>query len=59
MNEAELRAEVQRWLRYAHEDLTAAEETIARPEIVPRHACWLAQQATEKVFESRPGFPAD
>jgi HEPN domain-containing protein len=52
MSEAERLAEVRRWLRYAHEDLVAAETMIEQPEMVPRHACWLAQQAAEKALKA-------
>jgi predicted NAD/FAD-dependent oxidoreductase len=35
MSEAERQAEVHRWLRYAHEDLAAAEAMLGRPEMMP------------------------
>jgi hypothetical protein len=41
MSEAERLAEVHRWLRYAREDLQAAEAIVKEWEMVPRHACWL------------------
>lgn len=52
MNDAERVAEVQRWLRYAKEDLTAAEAIREQKEMAPRHACWLAQQAAEKALKA-------
>ena len=44
--------EAKRWLRYAREDLQAAESMIGSDNAYPRHACWLAQQAAEKVLKS-------
>jgi HEPN domain-containing protein len=52
MNEPDLAAEVHRWLRFAEEDLVAAETVCTEPEFVPRHACWLAQQAAEKALKA-------
>jgi HEPN domain-containing protein len=52
MSEAEHLAEVQRWLRYAQEDLIAAESLIGQRTIAPRHVCWLAQQAAETVLKA-------
>ena len=52
MNEAERVAEVRRWLRYAEEDLLAAEAALEQPSMVPRHACWLAQQSAEKAIKA-------
>lgn len=54
--------EAHRWLRYAEEDLTAAEAIRAHPGGVPRQACWLAQQAAEKSIKAvlillGTGFP--
>ena len=51
MSEAEHAAEVRRWLRYAREDLAAAEEMVEKSFGVPRQACWLAQQAAEKALK--------
>ena len=45
-------AEAERWLRYAREDLTAAEDMLGRDDSYPRHVCWLAQQAAEKVLKA-------
>ena len=52
MSEAEHNAEVQRWLRYAQEDLVAAELLVGQRTIAPRHVCWLAQQAAEKALKA-------
>jgi HEPN domain-containing protein len=52
MSESERAIEAQRWLRYAQEDLVAAEAIIGQPDIAPRHACWLAQQAAEKALKA-------
>jgi HEPN domain-containing protein len=52
MNEADKNREVRRWLRFAHEDLTAAESLLDQSDAIPRHACWLAQQAAEKALKA-------
>lgn len=52
MSTPEQVAEAQRWLRYAREDLAAAERLLADPRSVPRHICWLAQQAAEKALKA-------
>lgn len=52
MSKADRLEETRRWLRYAHEDLTSAEAMIGRPDFVPRQACWLAQQASEKAIKA-------
>jgi HEPN domain-containing protein len=52
MTEAERSAEVRRWLRYAREDLRAAQELAKNPELAPRHVCWLAQQCAEKALKA-------
>jgi len=44
--------EIHRWLRYAREDLMAAEEMNAATSLPPRHACYLAQQAAEKALKA-------
>jgi HEPN domain-containing protein len=44
--------DVRRWLRYAREDLRAAEAAIRDPEQVPRIACFLAQQSAEKALKT-------
>lgn len=41
------------WLRYAREDLETAEFVISNlPTLVPRHACFFAQQSAEKALKS-------
>ncbi len=52
MNETERVAEVRRWLRYAEEDLLAAEAVLETRGMAPRHACWLAQQSAEKAIKA-------
>ncbi len=52
MSETEQIAEVRRWLRHAEEDLVAAEAALEQADMVPRHACWLAQQAAEKSIKA-------
>ncbi len=53
MNDDERLAEVQRWLRYAREDLLVAENMLRHPEeLTPRHACFLAQQSAEKSIKA-------
>ena len=52
MSEAEHTAEVRRWLRYAQEDLIAAESLIVLQTIASRHVCWLAHQAVEKALKA-------
>lgn len=52
MSEPEHRAETRRWLRYAEEDLQAAETSMLVSGVRPRHVCWLAQQATEKALKA-------
>ena len=51
MSEIERLAEVHRWLRYAREDLVAAEAMLVQEEVMPRHTCWLAQQSAEKALK--------
>ena len=45
-------AEARRWLRFAEEDLQAAQAMLAGETAAPRHACWLAQQAAEKALKA-------
>jgi HEPN domain-containing protein len=45
-------AEADRWLRYAWDDLGAAEALLSEKEHTPRHPCWLAQQAAEKALKA-------
>ena len=52
MSEIERLAEVHRWLRYAREDLVAAEAMLVQEEVMPRHTCWLAQQSAEKALKA-------
>ena len=52
MSESERLAEVHRWLRYAREDLVAAEAVLVQEDVMPRHACWLAQQSAEKALKA-------
>jgi HEPN domain-containing protein len=52
MNESEGLLEVRRWLRYAQEDLEAAEALVGQPYAAARHSCWLAQQAAEKALKA-------
>jgi HEPN domain-containing protein len=52
MSAPEQAAEAQRWLRYAREDLAAVERWLADPRGLPRHICWLAQQAAEKALKA-------
>ena len=52
MSNPERIAEVRRWLRFAREDLTAAEALLRDEGVVPRHVCWLAQQAAEKALKA-------
>jgi len=40
------------WLKFAIEDLKAAKSFLSKEELMPRHACWLAQQAAGKVLKS-------
>ena len=52
MSDPEHRAEALRWLRFAQEDLAEAERFLRFPDAVPRHICWLAQQAAEKALKA-------
>jgi HEPN domain-containing protein len=45
-------SETARWLRYAEEDLVTAETLLGQPHVVPRQACWLAQQSAEKALKA-------
>src|SRR4051812_29769796 len=51
MSEVERLREVDRWLRYAHEDLRAAELLVEQGG-VPRAACFHAQQVAEKAIKT-------
>jgi len=53
MNGPELLAqEAQRWLRFATEDLDAAQRMLADRSSAPRHVCWHAQQAAERALKA-------
>jgi HEPN domain-containing protein len=52
MSEPEYVVETRRWLRYAREDLTAAEGYPSQSTLSARHACFLAQQAAEKAIKA-------
>lgn len=39
-------------MRFAREDLEAARLFLSRPDIAPRHACFLAQQSAEKAIKA-------
>ena len=41
-----------RWLRFSAEDLDVASRLLAGRPSVPRHVCWLAQQAAEKALKA-------
>ncbi len=51
MNDPELLKEVERWLRYANDDLKIA-RMILEHEQVPRAACFHAQQCAEKTIKT-------
>jgi hypothetical protein len=51
MNEPEHLTETRRWLRFASEDIKAAETLLKEGGGKPRHVCWLAQQAAEKYIK--------
>lgn len=52
LSAADRAAEAERWLRFAREDIAAAEAMLASQHAKPRHACWLAQQAAEKAIKA-------
>jgi HEPN domain-containing protein len=52
MSAADPIEEARRWLRFAHEDLRAAETLLQGSDSIPRHVCWLAQQAAEKALKA-------
>ncbi len=51
MSTSDLIEEVRRWLRFAGEDLRAADSSLDEEDFRPRHVCWLAQQAAEKALK--------
>ncbi len=52
MSDPEVLAVLRQWLRYAGEDIGAAEALLEREELPPRLACFHAQQAAEKSIKS-------
>lgn len=52
MSGTEPSTEAMRWIQYAREDLEAARSMHSGESFVPRHVCWLAQQAAEKALKS-------
>lgn len=52
MSDPEKIAETRRWLRYAREDFSGAEEIMEQKTGLSRHVCWLAQQAAEKAIKA-------
>ena len=52
MSEVDHGAEARRWLQYAADDLRTAEFLLQQPDFIPRHPCWLAQQAAEKALKA-------
>ena len=44
--------EVLRWLQYCNDDLDVASRLMTGTPTSPRHACWLSQQAAEKVLKA-------
>lgn len=52
MNASELVDEAHRWLRFATEDINAAQCSLATDGAPPRHACFHAQQAAEKALKA-------
>lgn len=51
MNADNMWNEAAKWLRYAKEDLDAA-ESLLRDDATPRHICFMAQQSAEKAIKS-------
>ncbi|MGF1519880.1 MAG: HEPN domain-containing protein [Nodosilinea sp.] len=52
MSKPEHHRESARWLRYAAEDLKAAEAMLGKLAGEPRHVCFLSQQAAEKSLKA-------
>ena len=52
MSGTEPSTEAMRWIQYAREDLEAARSMRSGETFVPRHVCWLAQQAAEKALKA-------
>jgi HEPN domain-containing protein len=51
-DDGERRRDVRRWLRYSREDAEAAAAAVDDARMVPRHACFLAQQSAEKALKA-------
>jgi len=49
---SKIRAETERWLTYAHQDLAAAKTLFDQNEIFPHQVCFLSQQAAEKGLKA-------
>ncbi|MCY3905167.1 MAG: HEPN domain-containing protein [Caldilineaceae bacterium] len=47
-----LARKAQRWLRFATENLDAAQRMLADRSSAPRHVCWHAQQAAERALKA-------
>ena len=58
MNDGDSLTEARQWLRYAREDLAAAEAMSMEQTVPARIICWLAQQAAEKAIKSALVFLA-
>jgi HEPN domain-containing protein len=43
---------VDAWLAYAREDLESAKRSVQEEWVVPRHVCFLSQQAAEKALKA-------
>ena len=52
MSEVDPGDDARRWLEYAADDLRTAEFLLQQPDFIPRHPCWLAQQAAEKALKA-------
>lgn len=52
MSASDAERQARLWFRYAREDLKVAEQYDENPDVVPRHACFFAQQAAEKALKS-------
>jgi HEPN domain-containing protein len=52
MSDPEVLAVLRQWLRYAGEDLRAAEALLEREELPSRLACFHAQQAAKKAIKA-------
>ena len=52
VSEDEVAKEVWLWLQFAEDDLSTAELLIGHPEVAPRQAGFLAQQAAEKALKA-------